>query len=125
MTKKRQKPPFWLRENPDRQHDIALLRRENRPRGHRFETLQDARAESERSEQRFRSFSGGPREPAEFLQDCRAEDYECNKPFCPICAQKFRRWFIGELLRVTKGGEARAHLHSSLRRSATRQNRCS
>ena len=40
---------------------------------------------------------------AEYLQECRAGYYECNKPFCPVCARQFRRWFIGELLRVTKG----------------------
>ena len=82
---------------------ISLLRPENRPRGQRFETLQDARAESERSEKLLRSFSGGSRELAEFLQECRASDYECHRSFCPICARQFRRWFIAQLLRVTKG----------------------
>jgi hypothetical protein len=42
---------------------------------------------------------------AELLQECRAGDYDCNRPFCPICARVFRRWFIGELLRITKGDE--------------------
>ncbi len=40
------------------------------------------------------------------MQECRAGDYECKQPFCPVCARAFRRWFIGELLRVTKGKEA-------------------
>ena len=97
------KPPFWRRGNPAREYDITLLRPENRPRGQRFETLQDARAESERSEKLLRSFSGGSRELAEFLQECRASDYECHRSFCPICARQFRRWFIAQLLRVTKG----------------------
>jgi hypothetical protein len=106
MPKVRRKPPFWRRGKPHPKHDIARLRPENRPRGQRFETIQDARAESERSEKLLRSFSGGNTELAEFLQECRAGDYDCNKPFCPICARVFRRWFIGELLRVTKGKEA-------------------
>jgi hypothetical protein len=72
-------------------------------RGKRFETLADARQESARSEQLLRSFSGGNKELAEFLQECRAGDYECDKPFCPVCARVFRRWFIGELLRVING----------------------
>ncbi|MGZ5529953.1 MAG: hypothetical protein ACXWJB_14855, partial [Limisphaerales bacterium] len=42
-------------------------------------------------------------ELAEFLRECRAGDYECNSPFCPICARVFRRWFTAELIRVTKG----------------------
>jgi hypothetical protein len=103
MPKKRRKPPFWRRGDPDRQYDIAMLRPRDGPKGARFETVQDARAESERSEQLLKSFSGGSRELAEFLQECRDGDYECNHPFCPICARKFRRWFIGELLRVTQG----------------------
>lgn len=103
MPKKRRKPPFWARGRLARQYDIALLRPKDRPKGKRFETVQDARAESERSKQLLRSFSGGNRVIGEFLQECRDGDYECNKPFCPICARKFRRWFIGELLRVTQG----------------------
>jgi hypothetical protein len=105
MLKKRRKPPFWRRGNPDRQYDIALLRPKDGSKGKRFETVQDAREESARSEQLLRSFSGGNKELAEFLQECRAGDYQCNRPFCPICARVFRRWFIGELLRVTKGQE--------------------
>jgi len=103
MPKKRQMPPFWRRGKPDRQYDIALLRPEQSFKGERFETLADARAESERSEKLLRSFSGGSGELAEFLQECRDGYYECTQPFCPICARQFRRWFIGELLRVTQG----------------------
>src|SRR5260221_8178777 len=106
MPKKRRKVAFWRRGSSDRPYDIALLRPKGGPKGERFETVQDARAESERSEQLLRSFSGGNRVLAEFLQECRAGDYECNKPFCPMCARVFRRWFIGELLRVTKGNGA-------------------
>lgn len=96
------KPPFWRRGDPRRQHDIALLRPADKPKGQRFETSADARAESERSERLLRSFADGNKELAEFLQECRAGDYECDRPFCPICARLFRRWFIGELLRIAK-----------------------
>jgi len=106
MPKERPRVVFWRRGEPDPKHDIVRLLPENRPRGERFETLQDARAESERSEKLLRSFWRGSEELAEFLQECRAGDYECNRPFCPICARVFRRWFIGELLRVTKGNGA-------------------
>jgi hypothetical protein len=106
MPKVRRKPPFWRRGKPDPKYDIVRLRPKDRPKGDRFETVADARVESERSEMLLRSFSGGNEELAEFLQECRGGDYECNSPFCPICARVFRRWFIGELLRVTKGKEA-------------------
>jgi hypothetical protein len=105
MAKDRQKPPFWRRGKPNAKYDIALLRPADRARGKRFETLADAQEESERSEQLLRSFTGGNKELADFLAECRAGDYECNRPFCPICARVFRRWFIGEVLRITKGDE--------------------
>jgi hypothetical protein len=105
MAKDRQKPPFWRRGKPDPKYDIELLRPAALARGKRFETLADAQQESERSEQLLRSFSGGNKELADFLAECRAGDYECNRPFCPICARVFRRWFSGEVLRSTKGRE--------------------
>jgi hypothetical protein len=121
MAKDRQKPPFWRRGKPDPKYDIALLRPADRPRGERFETSQDAREESERSEKLLRSFSGGSKTIAEFLQECRAGYYECKKPFCPICARQFRRWFIGELLRVTEGHED-VHVYTLLLKEAPKVN---
>ncbi len=103
MAKDRRKDPFWRRNEPNHKHDIALLRPATMAKGERFETLADAREESKRSEQLLRSFSGGNKELADFLAECRAGDYKCDKPFCPICARVFRRWFIGELLRFTSG----------------------
>src|SRR5260370_33822629 len=103
MGQERKKPPFWRRGKPNPKYDISVLRPANMPRGQRFETLADARNESERSEKLLLSFSGGSRIIGEYLQECRAGDYQCNKTFCPICGRIFRRWFIGELLRVTKG----------------------
>jgi hypothetical protein len=105
MAKPRPQPPFWRRQTPSREYDIELLRPADRARGKRFETLGDAQQESERSEQLLRSFSGGNKELAELLQECRTGDYDCNRPFCPICARVFRRWLIGEGLRITKGRE--------------------
>src|ERR1700730_4123510 len=105
MVKPRRQLPFWRRQTPSREYDIELLRPADRVRGKRFETSADAQEESERSEQLLRSFTGGSKERAELLQECRAGDYECNRPFCPICARVFRRWFISELLRITKGDE--------------------
>jgi hypothetical protein len=117
MAKDRRKPPFWRRGTPKPQYDIALLRPANRPKGQRFETPEDAREESERSERLLRSFSGGNRDIADFLAECRAGDYNCNKPFCPICARRFRRWFIAELWRVTKG-HVQVHVYTVLLKEA-------
>jgi hypothetical protein len=105
MAKSRRKPPFWRRSKPKREYDIALLRPAARARGKRFETLADVRQESERSETLLRSFSGGNKDLAELLQECREGYYHCNRPFCPLCARVFRRWFVGELLRLTNGKE--------------------
>jgi hypothetical protein len=108
MAAKQQKPPFWRRNKPRPKYDIVLLRPKIKPKGERFETPQDARAESERSEKLLLSFPGGSRVIGEYLQECRAGYYECNRPFCPICARQFRLWFVGEMLRVT---ERRDHVH--------------
>jgi hypothetical protein len=117
MAAKQRKPSFWRRVEPNPKYDIAVLRPANMPTGQRFETLADARKESERSEKLLLSFSGGSKTIAEFLQECRAGYYECNKPFCPICARQFRRWFIGELLRITKGSD-HVHIYTVLLKEA-------
>jgi hypothetical protein len=117
MGQERKKPPFWRRGKPNPKYDIAVLRPAKMPRGQRFETSADAREESERSEKLLLSFSGGNRVIGEYLQECRAGDYECNKTFCPICGRVFRRWFIGELLRVTKGCD-HVHIYTVLLKEA-------
>jgi hypothetical protein len=121
MAKDRQKPPFWRRGKPDPKYDIALLRPADQPKGERFETSQDTREESERSEKLLRLFSGGSGTIAEFLQECRAGYYECNKPFCPTCARQFRRWLIGGLLRVTDG-QKNVHIYTLLLKEAPKDN---
>jgi len=103
MGQSRRKPPFWRRGEPNRKYDIAWLRPAHLSIGRRFETLADARKESERSEKLLRSPAGRASVLAEYLQECRSGDYHCNKTFCPICGRVFRRWFIGELLRMTEG----------------------
>jgi hypothetical protein len=119
MAQERKKPLFWRRNKPNPKYDIAVLRPANMPRGQRFETLADARNESERSEKLLLSFSGGNKVIGEYLQECRAGDYECNETFCPICGRVFRRWFIGELLRVTKGCD-HVHIYTVLLKEAAR-----
>jgi hypothetical protein len=118
MGQDRKKPLFWRRGKPNPKYDIAVLRPANLPKGQRFETVADAREESERSEKLLLSFSGGNKVIGEYLQECRDGYYECNKPFCPICARQFRRWFIGELLRVTNGRD-QVHIYTVLLKEAT------
>jgi hypothetical protein len=118
MEQERKKPPFWRRNTPKPEYDISVLRPANMPRGQRFETLADARKESERSEKLLLSFAGTG-VLAEYLQEGRAGDYECNKTFCPICGRVFRRWFIGELLRVTKGCD-HVHIYTVLLKEAAK-----
>jgi hypothetical protein len=100
MTR-RIKLPFWRRQAPLKKYDIKLLRPSILPKKGRFESIVDAKAERARSDAVLRSAAGG-QVYAEILSDCRAKYYRCDQPFCPICARRFRRWFIGQLLRITK-----------------------
>jgi hypothetical protein len=117
MAKDRLKPPFWRRSKPKPKYDIALLRPAEMAKGKRFETLADVRRESDRSAKLLESFSGSRSEIIEYLRECRAGYYECDYPFCPNCAGKFRRWFIGELLRITEG-QHRVHIYTVLLKEA-------
>ena len=93
------KPRFWLRYEPEIEFDIARLRPPSLPRGKRFETLQDAKDESLRSEAVLRRAGAGS--AAEYLNDCRLGAYDCEKSFCPVCARNFRRWYTGQMLKET------------------------
>jgi hypothetical protein len=117
MGQERKKSPFWRRNKPLPKYDVVLLRPKNKRKGERFETLADAREESERSEKLLLSFSSGSKVIGEYLQECRDGYYECDKTFCPICARQFRRWFTGELLRVTKGRDD-VHIYTVLLKEA-------
>jgi hypothetical protein len=86
-------------------------------RGNRFETINDVYQESERSEHLLGSGSA-----TEYLAECRTGHYHCEKPFCPICGREFRRWFIGELLRVTQKDLRPVHIVTVLLEAADRSN---
>ena len=99
MAARRRKHPFWRRNDPAAKFDIAKLRPKPLPRGDRFETLNDVRRESARSEElldAYRRNNG----LSVFLKECRGGHYHCEKPFCPQCARTFRRWLIAEFLRL-------------------------
>jgi hypothetical protein len=106
MTEKRIKRVFWRRRWLNQKFDIAALRPENLPKGRRFETIEDATAESERSEARLRGIDGKDRFLPVLLHNCRHGDNRCDQPYCPICGRTFRRWLISELLRLTQGRSA-------------------
>ena len=89
MTNRPPKPPFWRRKQPLAKYDIALLRPETLANGERFETPKDVNKESERSEALL-----GSTVEAIILAGCRSGP-ACNNTFCPICARRFRKWFIG------------------------------
>src|SRR6266702_8973773 len=86
MSINRKKLPFWRRTKPQKRYDIALLRPATLPKGQRFETEQDVRYESERSELLLRSYAGHSRQLARTLCACREGDVICDQPCCPICA---------------------------------------
>lgn len=93
---------FWRRRNPPKALDIALLRPPTLKKG-RFETLEDAHSESLRSGKVLAV--AGDRLLSETLDDCRSGAYVCEKPFCPICARSFRRWFVAEMLGHLRTGD--------------------
>lgn len=85
--------PYWLTTIQAR-FDVARLRPPALPSGQRFETPDDVIRLSERYEN---VLSGTSRA---VLQDCRQGYYTCGRPACPLCARGYRRWFIGETLRL-------------------------
>jgi hypothetical protein len=101
-NRKRFRPPFWRRKEPLPRHDITKRRPHDGKKGHRFETTDDARIENERSELLLKQARGPGRKLAKGLQDCREDHHRCDQTYCPLCARVFRRWFIGELLRLSE-----------------------
>jgi hypothetical protein len=102
MNPKRYRTPFWRRRIPLPQHDITKLRPPDLGKGDRFETIHDAQIESERSELVLKQARGAGRKLARALLDCRDTHHRCDQTRCPLCARVFRRWFIGELLRLSE-----------------------
>jgi hypothetical protein len=119
MPDNRRKPPFWWRRKPRRRYNIALLRPASLPKGERFETEQDVRYESERSELLLKSFAGYSRPLARTLCDCREGGIVCDRPYCPLCGRVFRRWLIGELLRVARKAHKPIHVITVLLQQAS------
>jgi hypothetical protein len=103
MAPRKPNPPFWRRRKPPAKYDIARLRPATLPPSERFETVKDASRESDRSQALLRSAADGSEALADTLAECRNGHYHCDQPFCSICARRFRQWFIGELLRITRG----------------------
>jgi hypothetical protein len=98
----RRRIPFYLRREPKPEYDIRLLRPALLSLGRRFETFKDAQQYSLASEQKLDSSER--REDwllADCLHECRTSSQRCGQPYCPICARRFRIWFIGELLRIS------------------------
>lgn len=109
MSSPRKTVSYWRRRKPSGAHDIAVLRPPSKPRGKRFETRKDAFEESIRSEALLRD-GAAPRHLWEYLAECRAGYYVCEQTFCPSCAREFRRWFIGEVLRIASTNSAPAYI---------------
>lgn len=89
---------YW-RRGPFLRFDIGRLLPGTLPRGKRFETVADANDESIRSEQVLLNRKSQNRF-ATYLIECRGECYHCEKTYCPRCARAFRRYLVGELLRL-------------------------
>ena len=91
--------PYWMSASIPKRHDIAILRPPERAKGERFETPEDAFAYSARLEDTLKR-ARGTHDYIGFLNDCRSNYYVCGKPFCPLCARRFRRWLYAEASQV-------------------------
>jgi hypothetical protein len=118
MVSKRVRAAFWERGKPARRYDIAALRPTSLPKGKRFETIDDCDQESLRSEQLLPSPKLGRSTFRQYLSECRDGDYDCHQTYCPRCARTFRRWFIGEVLRVSEGQRRPVHMATVLLEAA-------
>ena len=99
MKNDRRKKMFWRRTTPFPWHDIVKTKPTMLSPGQRFESKSDVNRESARSECVLRD-AGAARHLCQSLAECRASDYNCEQTYCPRCARRFRRWLIGELLRI-------------------------
>jgi hypothetical protein len=119
MARRPRQAPFWNREAPPRRRDLKYLRPSPLPKGKRFETKADVLEEGHRSEQVL-----GKCEQSRTLAECSANTIDCCKPYCPKCARAFRRWFAGELLRITEVDQRPMHIMTVLLKSSERDDIC-
>lgn len=109
MAKSRRKLPYWRRNIPTAQFDIVKLRPKTLPRGERFETRNDSRKESLRSEVLLATRPQG-KAYGVYLQECRDGHYDCEKTYCSQCARTFRRYLTGQLLRLNSEFEGEVRI---------------
>ena len=92
--------PTWRQQVEDARRDVVSSPLSASTNGNHFETNAEADAESIRSENALSSFR--PRNAfATYLRECRERHYNCEQTYCPRCARTFRRYFAGELMRLT------------------------
>ena len=100
----RRKKSYWRRQRPAPRFDLSLLRPKYLSKAKRFETKKDSRDESRRSQALLKGLP-----PSTMLAECLAEYFHCERPSCPICSRIFRRWFVGQLLRLQHNQEDAGH----------------
>lgn len=90
-------PLNYARSSPPGRYDIATLVAD-------FETFEDA---SDRSKQLIKTLRGGDRQAqrlARRLAKCR-KMRRCGISVCPKCLRPFRRWYVGQILRLVEGDD--------------------
>jgi hypothetical protein len=119
MAASRRKLPFWRRGTLRAKLDITKLRPKHLARGKRFETLDDVREESVRSEELLDAYRPDNAQSI-YLRECREGYYHCDRTYCPRCARKFRRRLTGELLRLNSQFKNPVSILTVLLESASR-----
>src|SRR4051794_20527245 len=113
--------PFWEQFEPAPPYDIVDLRPSTLPRGKRFETLADAEEYATRTCERLSQIkTKGARRLRQRVEGCRSgrSQAACGRPICAICARVFRRWLIGETLRIIDENGGRCTIVTLLLRTA-------
>ena len=109
MKTSRRKLPYWKRNNPAASFDIARLRPKTLARGKRFESPSDAHEDSVRSQVLLGRYRRG-KAYGVYLQECREGHYQCERTYCAQCARTFRRYFTGQLLRLSSELKGEVHI---------------
>ncbi|MBP2292236.1 hypothetical protein [Azospirillum rugosum] len=99
-TSATQRPPSWADRLPlpPVQHDVAWLTKHWKPK-ERFETADQVRERRDKLVRLLENGENAARRVAKRLKRCKPQR-RCGSGACPICGRRFRRWWVGEVLKL-------------------------
>lgn len=85
--------PWWFTAPlPKKKHDLKF-------RLPGFETFRDAVNRRRKLVRALRSGDKRARKAARMLRHCYKGE-RCGSPVCAVCLRRFRRWFVGEVIKA-------------------------